>query len=254
MTRLICVTSGKGGVGKTTLVSNLATSLAKLNKRVLVIDSNVTTPNIGFHLGIPLSPVTLHDVMRGEARIRDALYEHEAGFFVLPAGISFDDMKGVDPASLGEVVANMMGTVDMIILDSAAGLGREAQSAMEAADEILLVTNPDLPSVADALKTMKIAQGKGKKFIGVVLNRVKNQKHEMTNQDVEDMMSLPVVSEIPEDISVPISISNRKPLVHTNPNTPASEEISRLAHQLVGMKYTKKQKNIIEKILNMIFE
>ncbi len=254
MTRLICVASGKGGVGKTTLVSNLAASLAKLNKRVMVIDGNVTTPNIGFHLGVSLPPVSLHDVMRGDARIRDAVYRHEGGFYVLPAGISFDQMNGVDPAALGEVVANLHGTMDMIIVDSAAGLGREAQAAIDATDEILLVTNPDLPSVADALKTMKIAQIKGKRVAGVVLNRVKRHSHELSTGEVEEMLSMAVAAEIPEDVSIPISISKQRPVVHTSPASPAAESITKLAHAMAGVRYEKKQQSFIERLFGVIFD
>ena len=254
MTRSICVTSGKGGVGKTTLVANLAAAITKLNKKVMVIDGNVTTPNIGFHLDMPLTPTTLHDVMRGHARIRDAVYRHEAGFYVLPAGISFDEMKGVDPATLSEVVANLNGTMDMIIVDSAAGLGREAQSAMDAVNEIILVTNPDLPSIADALKTIKIAQNKGKEITGVVLNRVRNHRYEMSRQEVEQMLSIPIAAEIPEDLSIPISIALRKPVVHTNPRSSAAEEITRLAHALIGLQYQKRNPSIISRIFGLIFD
>ncbi|MBI1972026.1 MAG: AAA family ATPase [Candidatus Aenigmarchaeota archaeon] len=254
MTRLICVTSGKGGVGKTTLVSNLAASLAGLDKKVMVIDGNVTTPNIGFHLDMPLAKTTLHDVMRGTARIRDAVYRHDAGFYVLPAGISFDEMRGVDPATLGEVIANLDGTMDMIILDSAAGLGREAQSSMDAAREVLLVTNPDLPAVADALKTLKIARTKGKEITGVVVNRVRNHRHEMTTKEIEDMLSVPVTATIPEDLSVPVSIALRRPVVHTNPRSPVSEEITRLAHALVGLQYQKRNNSLVSRIFGFIFD
>lgn len=254
MTRLICVASGKGGVGKTTLVSNLAAAITKLDKKVMVIDGNVTTPNIGFHLDMPLAQVTLHDVMRGRARIRDAVYRHEAGFYVLPAGISFDEMKGVDPATLSEVVANLDGTMDMIILDSAAGLGREAQSAMDATNEIILVTNPDLPSVADALKTMKIARNKGKEITGVILNRVRNNVYEMTRQEVEDMLSAPVAAEIPEDPSIPASIALRRPVVHTSPKSLAAEEITKLAHSLIGLQYQKRNPGIISRVFGFIFD
>ncbi|MBI3412669.1 MAG: AAA family ATPase [Candidatus Aenigmarchaeota archaeon] len=254
MTRLICVASGKGGVGKTTVVSNLASAITKLDKKVMVIDGNVTTPNIGFHLNMPLTPTTLHDVMRGKARIRDAIYRHETGFYVLPAGISFDEMKGVDTARLSEVVANLNGTMDMIIVDSAAGLGREAQSAMDATNEMILVTNPDLPSVADALKTIKIAHGKGKQITAVVLNRIRNHKHEMTKEEVEEMLSAPVAAEIPEDLGIPISIALRKPIVQTNPRSPAAEEITKLAHALVGLQYQKRNFGLISRIFGFIFE
>ncbi|MBI4176998.1 MAG: P-loop NTPase [Candidatus Aenigmarchaeota archaeon] len=254
MTRLICVTSGKGGVGKTTLVTNLATAFSKLDKKVMVIDGNITTPNIGFHLDMPLAQPTLHDVMRGSVRIRDAVRRHEAGFYVLPAGIHFDEMKGVDPSRLGEVVAHLDGTMDMIIVDSAAGLGREAQSAMDASNEVILVTNPDLPSVADALKTVKIARDKGKNITGVVLNRVRGHRHELEKHEIEAMLSIPIAAEIPEDASIPASIALRKPVVHTNPRSPASQEITRLAHALIGLQYQKRSPGIITRIFSAIFD
>lgn len=254
MTRLICVASGKGGVGKTTLVANLASALAGLEKKVMVIDGNITTPNIGFHLDMLLAQPTLHDVMRGRARIRDSVRRHASGFYVLPAGIHFDEMKGVDPNTLSEVVANLNGTMDMIIVDSAAGLGREAQSAIDASNEVILVTNPDLPAVADALKTVKIAQNKGKYITGVVLNRVRNHRHEMTREEVEEMLSVPVAAEIPEDAGIPASIALRRPIIHTNPRSPASQEITRLAHALIGLQYQKRNPGLVTRIFSAIFE
>ena len=91
MTRIITVASGKGGVGKTTLVSNLATALANFKKSVIAVDGNLTTPNLGLHLGIPLYPVTLQDVLNGHSSLNEALYYHPAGFTVLAGlvGVAF---------------------------------------------------------------------------------------------------------------------------------------------------------------------
>ncbi|MBS3051549.1 MAG: P-loop NTPase, partial [Candidatus Aenigmarchaeota archaeon] len=72
MTRIIAVVSGKGGVGKTTMVANIGTALSKLGKNVIILDANLTTPSLGMHLGVPLYPVTLHDVLKGRANIKDA--------------------------------------------------------------------------------------------------------------------------------------------------------------------------------------
>ncbi|UCD07328.1 MAG: AAA family ATPase, partial [Candidatus Aenigmatarchaeota archaeon] len=90
MTRVICVASGKGGVGKTTVVSNLSAALAALGKSVIAIDGNLTTSNLGLHLGISMYPITLQDVLRGRANIRDAVYHHQDGFKVVPADVSID--------------------------------------------------------------------------------------------------------------------------------------------------------------------
>ena len=134
MTRIIVCASGKGGVGKTTLVANLGLALMKHSKDVIVVDANLTTPNLGLHLGIPLYPTTLHDVVKGKADIKDAIYEHESGLRIIPAGISINDLRGADPKELPNAFLGLLGATDIILVDAAAGLGRETLSALEAAD------------------------------------------------------------------------------------------------------------------------
>ncbi|MDI6721594.1 MAG: AAA family ATPase, partial [Candidatus Aenigmarchaeota archaeon] len=158
MTRIIACISGKGGVGKTTVVSNLGVALAKFGRNVIVVDANLTTPNLGLHLGVPLYPTTLHDVLKGTAAIKDAIYYHDSGLKIIPAGLSLRDLRGVDSRDLPNVLLDLLGTSDIVLLDAAAGLGKETLSAIEAADETMLVANPELTSVADALKASKLAQ------------------------------------------------------------------------------------------------
>src|SRR4030042_6303031 len=126
MTRLIVITSGKGGVGKTTLTSNLAAALTDFGQKVTVIDGNLTTPNLGLHLGLHLPKKTLHDVLRGDTRLKDAIYPHTYGFDVIPASLGINDLKGVDVTRLPEVTFSLLGRSDYVIIDSAAGLGKEA--------------------------------------------------------------------------------------------------------------------------------
>lgn len=233
MTRVILVSSGKGGSGKTTLTSNLAAALAGLGKDVVAIDANLTTPNLGMHVGLHMVPKTLHHVLRGEARIREAIYDHPLGFKVMPASMAVDDLKNVDVARLPEVTVNLIGKTDFVLLDCAAGLGREAVSAIDASDEILVVTNPEMTSVVDSLKAVDLAKRRNKKILGVVVNRKKNKWHEMPNDKIEELVGAPIVAEIPEDSSVPHSIYMKKPLVSMLPDSPAAVEVRRLAHWLV---------------------
>ena len=100
MTRIIGVVSGKGGVGKTTMVANVGTALAKMGKDVIVLDANLTTPSLGMHLGLPLYPVTIHDVLKGRASIKDAIYVHDSGLKIIPAGISLRDSRQTRSTSL----------------------------------------------------------------------------------------------------------------------------------------------------------
>lgn len=237
MTRLITVIGGKGGVGKTTLTSNLTKALTDLGQSVLAIDANLTTPNLGLHLGLPLTQKTLHDVLRGDATIRDATYPHPLGFSIIPASMNINDLQDVDIGRLPEVTLNLIGKTDYVILDCAAGLGREAVSAIQSASEVLVITNPDLPSVADALKTIKIAQNQQKKILGVVVNKVKGKWYELTRKEIEEMLGMPVLVEIPEDKNVSRSIAIKTPVVEFSPHSPASIEVKRLAHQIVGVSF-----------------
>jgi septum site-determining protein MinD len=242
MTRLIILTSGKGGVGKTTLSSNLATALADFGEDVIVMDANLTTPNLGLHLGMHLTSNTIHTVLKGESKLKDAIYPHPYGFKVIPAGLGLNDLKGVDVGRLPEISLNLIGKTDYVILDCAAGLGREAISALAASDEAIIVTNPDLPSVTDALKILNIAKQANVKIIGVVINRIKGQSSEITKDDIESFLKIPVIAEIPEDSEVALSIAAKKPLVRFSPNSPAAIQIKKLAAKLSGRKYQESAK------------
>jgi len=256
MTRLITIISGKGGVGKTTLVSNLAAALSELGQDVVAIDANLTTPNLGLHLGLHLAPRTLHDVLKGESRIKDATYKHPLGFNIIPASLNLDDLRDVDIGRLPEVTLNLIGKSDFILMDSSAGLGREAINAITASHEILIITNPDLPSVTDALKIAKVSEDVNKKVIGVVVNRTGGRWHELRKEKIEEILGAPVLVEIPEDVNVPQSTTLKRPVVDFFPDSPASVEIRRLAHILaeVPFKYEKPKVSstfsIVERLVN----
>ncbi len=237
MTRVICVASGKGGVGKTTVTSNVGLALTDFGKRVLVMDGNLTTPNLGFHLGVPLYPKTLHDVLRGDAYAEEAVFVHPSGMNIIPAGISINDLKNTRPHKLSNVVLDLVGDHDVILIDGAAGLGREAIASLKAADEVLIVTNPQLPSVTDALKTVKIAEELGTHVMGIALNRVGSQKSELTLEEVESLLGYPVISMIPDEEHVQEGLSAKTPVVAFKPNSKAAVEMKRLAAGMGGIEY-----------------
>lgn len=241
MTRLMCISSGKGGVGKTTLASNLGSALSDFGRDTVVMDANLTNPSLGFHLGIPLYPKTLHDVLRDEAHISEATYIHNSGLKVVPAGISIEDLRNTSPQALGDVLLDVVGEPDVVLIDSAAGLGKEAVNAIETSDELMLVTNPDLPSVTDALKTASIAESAGTEVYGVVLNKVKDSPEELDIEEIESMIGHPVISTIPHDDRVPESIAVKTPLIYHSPKSPAAQEIKKLAAELAGVEYTPKR-------------
>lgn len=237
MTRLICCVSAKGGVGKTTLVSNLAAALTDFGENTIAMDANLTTPNLALHVGMHLVPKTLHDVMKGNSSLKSAIYSHPYGFKIIPASINLTDLRGVDVTRLPEISFSLLGKADYIILDCAAGLGREALSAMSAADEVIIVTNPTLPAVTDALKILKIAQGSDMKIIGAVVNRIKGNEYELSTKEIENILGIPVISEIPEDPNIERSIQEKKLIFEYSPYSPAAIEIKKLAAWLTGNRF-----------------
>jgi len=240
MTRAIVVSSGKGGVGKTTLVSNLSATLADYGKSVVALDANLPNSNLGLHLGMHLYPKTIHDVLEGRARLEDVSYPHKSGFKVIPADISLRKIRDVKSHDFVDIFYKLLNEHDFVIIDSPPGMGVQSVAAIEAADEMLLVTNPDLPAVTDALKMKIVADKHSTHNLGVVVNRVKNESHELPNEHIEKMLDLPVIGTIPEDREVSKAIAVKEPVAHYNPSSMASQHIKSVAASLIGETYEPK--------------
>lgn len=237
MTRIITIASAKGGVGKTVTTANLAAALAQFGKKVVAVDGNLTTSNLGLHLGIPLYPVTLQDVLKRRARLKEATYYHPAGFRIVPADVSFEKLMLPKAHDLMDIFYRLTGDADFVLIDSAAGLGREAQAAVEAADEVITVTNPELPALTDALKLNRVADKFETQNLGVVINRIRNESYELKPDDVQDFLDLPILGRVPEDRNVPRSVAKKEPIVTYKPNSRAAQQFKSIAAQLIGEEY-----------------
>jgi len=237
MAHYIGILSGKGGVGKTTSSINLGAALNFFGKDVTVVDANLSTPNIGLHLGVPVVPVNLHHALKGENHVTEAVYLHPAGIKIVPAGISVEELMSVNPDKLNNAVKGLGKTTDMVILDGAAGLGREASSTIDAVDSLLIVTNPEIPAITDALKTIKVAEEFGKEVKGVILCRTKANNLDVSLKNIETILEKPVVGIIPEDKNVREALVKKDAVVYTHPNSKASIGYKKLAANLIGEKY-----------------
>jgi septum site-determining protein MinD len=238
MSKLITITSGKGGVGKTTTSINLATALNSFGKDVIIVDANLTTPNVGLHLGAPIVPISLNHVLLGKAKIEDAIYEHESGTKIIPSSLSVNELRRINHKRLKEVGKKLRKMADFIIYDSAAGLGEEAIAAMESADELIIVTNPEIPAVTDALKTSKLIEQLGKEVKGVIVNRYDSRSRtQMPLRNISEMLELPILGVIPEDVRVKQSLVMKDALVHTHPKSKPSLAFKRIAAKLAGIEF-----------------
>jgi septum site-determining protein MinD len=205
MARVIAIASGKGGTGKTTVTANLGIALSKLGKKVLLVDADVAMANLSLILGMQSSPITLHDVLLGEAQVHDAIYDGPSGLQFIPSGLSLDNYKRVDSERMAGLISQLNEKYDFILLDAAAGIEKNVLSALSAAQETLLVTMPTSPALADALKTKIVAQRLNSKVIGVVINFVMNEKGEISKQEISSILELPVYGNVPFDAEVRFS-------------------------------------------------
>ena len=234
MARIIVINSGKGGVGKTTTAINLGASLNKLKKDVIIVDANLNTPNVGLHLGAPIVPVTLNHVLKGKADIEDAIYEHSSGTKIIPSSLSVKELTKFNTKKIPEIIKKLGKNCDYVIIDSAAGFGEEVMAVLEAADEIIIVTNPEMPAVTDALKAVKVAREKGKEVNGVVVTRHKNARYEMPLSSIKSMLESQIIGVVPEDKAVKEALNLRDAVVHTHPRSRVSRKYLEIARKVSG--------------------
>ncbi len=251
MTRIITVTSAKGGVGKTTVTSNLGFALSEMGKSTIIMDGNLTTPNLGLHLGISLFPKTLHDVLKGNVELDDAIYHHPSGLRVIPAGLGLDDLRGTSPKQMHKAAEKLVGAADVVLVDAAAGLGRESLISMEIADEIVVVTNPEVPAVTDALKLIKLAEEMGTHVRGVVVNKKRGVRHELSPREVEMMLETPIISEVPHDNTVSEALAAKTPVLKHDPHTEASYAFRELAADIIGVEAKHPKKSFWQRVFGI---
>jgi len=254
MKKIIVITSGKGGVGKTTTTINLGAAINHFGKDVLIIDGNLTTPNVGIHLNSPEVPVNLNHVLLGKADAFEAVYEHESGIKIMPSSLSIRELTKIKIEKIKNYKEDFKKLSDYIIVDSSAGLGNEALSLIGIADELIIVTNPEMPALTDALKTIKIAEQMKKSILGVIVTRVRKNNFEMTPETVKEMLEVPVLGMIPEDISVQQALSMKDAVVHTHPKCNASRAYKEIAAKLLDIEYDsdKDRDKLFRRILQRI--
>lgn len=231
MTRVVAVVSGKGGVGKTTMTCNLGVSLAQQGEDVVILDGNFSGANVAQHFGMAFQETSLNDVLQGDAYITQAMAKHPEGVSVLPASVlEFSS----NPEKLKHLLIDFLGDKDFVFIDAAAGVGQEVEAAIEASDEVLLVSHPELPSLTNVIGARKLADQMDREVLGLVLNSVRNEDAEVANQDIEELVGTEIIGEVPDHKHVREAIALRNPVVSYKPDSRASHRIEDVAHKLQG--------------------
>ncbi len=237
--KVITVTSGKGGVGKTTATANLGVALARMDKRVVLVDADIGLRNLDVVMGLENRIVyDLVDVVEGRCKLRQAMIKHKQfpDLYLIPAAQT-RDKTAVSPADMIQLTDKLRQEMDFIVIDSPAGIERGFRNAIAPADDVLVVTNPEVSAVRDADRIIGLLEAENKGPGKLILNRVKMEmvrKGEMMSAaDVTDILAISLIGIVPEDENV-VPASNSGVPVSLNENSRAGQAFRNIARRLNG--------------------
>ncbi len=218
MSEVIVVTSGKGGVGKTTTTANIGAGLASLDKKVVLVDTDIGLRNLDVVMGLENRIVyNLVDVVEGNCRLKQALIKdkHNANLFLLPSAQT-RDKTSVTPEQMIKLCEDLKNVFDFVILDCPAGIEQGFKNAIAGATKALVVTTPEVSAIRDADRIIGLLEASQLKDIHLVINRLRidmvKRGDMMSVEDVEDILAVPLIGTIPDDESVVIATNQGEPL------------------------------------------
>ncbi len=241
MTEVIVVTSGKGGVGKTTVTANLGVALAKLGKKVLLIDADIGLRNLDMILGLENRIVyDILDVLEGRVPPEKAYVKDKRGLnlYLLPANQT-KNKDAVNTEKWLELVKDIKskGEFDYIIIDSPAGIEQGFKIAVSPSDRAYIVVNPEVSSVRDADRVIGLLESMEKEDYWIIINRIKwkmVKRGEMLSvEDIEDILKAPLIGIIPEEEKL-VDFTNRGEPIVLHPKYNAAKAIVDLARRTLG--------------------
>ncbi len=237
--RVITITSGKGGVGKTTTTANLGTALAMMGKKVAVVDSDIGLRNLDAVMGLENRIVyDLVDVVEGQCRLRQALIKdkRQPDLYLLPAAQT-RDKNAVNSVQMEQLCSQLRPEFDYIVIDSPAGIEQGFRNAIVGADEIIIVANPEMASVRDADRIIGLVEAAGKPEPRLILNRLRPEMVRrgdmMDVADVLEVLGIDLLGMIPEDENIIVAINKGEPIVYDK-RTRAGRAYLNAAQRILG--------------------
>lgn len=238
MSEVIVITSGKGGVGKTTTTANVGTGLAQLNKKVVLIDTDIGLRNLDVVLGLENRIVyNLVDVVEGNCRMKQALIKDKKypNLFLLPSAQT-RDKTAVSPAQMVELVNELREEFDYILLDCPAGIEQGFQNAIAAADRALVVTTPEVSAIRDADRIIGLLEANEISRSHLIVNRIRmdmvKRGDMMSVEDVKEILAVDLIGAVPDDEQIVISTNQGEPLVGNE--SLAGQAYLNICHRIMG--------------------
>jgi len=218
--RVITITSGKGGVGKTTTTANLGTALAMQGNKVVVVDSDIGLRNLDAVLGLENRIVyDLVDVVEGQCRLRQALIKDRRSpdLYLLPAAQT-RDKNAVNSVQMEQLCQQLRKEFDFIVIDSPAGIEQGFRNAIVGADEIIIVANPEMASVRDADRIIGLVEAAGKPEPRLIINRLRAdmvKRGDMLDvTDVLEVLGIDLLGVVPDDETIVVATNKGEPAVY----------------------------------------
>lgn len=237
--KVITVTSGKGGVGKTTTVANIAVALALDGKKVVCIDGDIGLRNLDVVMGLENRIVyDIVDIVEGRCRTRQAMIRDKRlpELFLIPAAQT-RDKNAVSPSDMVRLCDELREEMDWIIIDSPAGIERGFRNSIAAADKILIVTNPEMSAVRDADRVIGLLEAEQKNAPSLILNRLNptlvKRGDMLSVEDVYDLLRIELIGIVPEDENVILASNKGMPLAMET-KTRAGQAFRNISRRLNG--------------------
>lgn len=219
MGQSLVITSGKGGVGKTTATANIGAALAMMNQKVALVDADIGLRNLDVVMGLENRIVyDLVDVVEGFCKLKQALIKDKRveGLYLLPAAQT-REKTAVTPEQMRNLVAQLKEEFDYVIVDCPAGIEQGFKNAVAGADKAMVITTPDVSSVRDADRVIGLLESAGLEAPALIVNRIKPKmvdRGDMMNiDDILDVLAIPLIGVVPEDETILVSTNRGEPAV-----------------------------------------
>jgi septum site-determining protein MinD len=237
--KVVTITSGKGGVGKTTSVANIAVALAMHGQKVTCIDGDIGLRNLDVVMGLENRIVyDLVDIVEGRCRLRQAMIRDKRlpELYLIPAAQT-RDKTAVSPSDMVRLCDELRPEMDWVLIDSPAGIERGFKNSIAAADKVLVMTNPEVSAVRDADRVIGLLEAEGKGPASLVINRLNpvlvKRGDMLSVEDVLDLLAIELIGIVPEDESVIVASNKGQPLA-IDAKTKAGQAFQNIARRLMG--------------------